>query len=279
MPSDLKKIICSGCCCLLVLGCTNLFYYPDNYHYINENALEYPPIPIDLKISEQQETLSWYFESKKIIRKPITILFAHGNAQNMSAHFRSLYWILDKGYNYFIVGYPGFGPSDGNPSPDSTVESVKSALSWIRSNRPNDKIFVYGQSLGGNVALRAISELNDISVCGVAIEGSFLSYQKVASEVLSRNFLLWLFQWVPYLAVNESRSISTNLRYLPESRYLVVHGTSDPSISLNLGKELFLSLPEPKQFWEVEGGRHIDTFAKFPDMRNQFMKFIDEGCR
>ncbi len=260
------------------LGCNSLLYYPNSYRYVNEKVLPYKPQDIELTADEHSDLLSWYFESKSNLRKPITIIFAHGNGQNISSHFRSLYWVLDHGINFLIVGYPGYGPNSGSASPSSTVETVTSAINWIKIHRPKDSILIYGQSLGGNVALRAVSENSEVSYCGVAIEGSFLSYKKAAQQTMARSWLLWSFQFLPYVLISDSKSIKENLKNLPRTNYLVIHGTEDQSISFKLGSELYNQLPEAKQFWTIEGGKHIDTFARHPSKRNEFLKFINQNC-
>jgi pimeloyl-ACP methyl ester carboxylesterase len=255
-----------------------MLYYPNSYRYVDEKDLDYPPTEVELTADGQTDLLNWYFEAKSQTRKPLTIIFAHGNGQNISSHFRSLYWVLDRGLNLFIVGYPSYGPNDGEATPSSTVEAVSSAIMWVKNNRPDDSILIYGQSLGGNVALRAVSENNEIPYCGVAIEGSFLSYKKVAQQTMARSWLLWSFQLLPYILISDSKSIGENLKNLPETQYLVIHGKDDQSVSFNLGLELFDHLPESKQFWAIEGGKHIDTFARHPSKRDEFINFVNLNC-
>lgn len=255
-----------------------MLYYPNSYRYVDEKELDHPPIEVELEAGGQTDLLSWYFEANAQNRRPLTIIFAHGNGQNISAHFRSLYWVLDRGLNFLVVGYPSYGPNGGEATPSSTVEAVSSAIMWVKNNRPKDSILIYGQSLGGNVALRAISELPDVAYCGVAIEGSFLSYKKAAQETIARSWLLWSFQWLPYVLISDSKSIGENLSRLPKTQYLVIHGKEDQSVSFDLGFELYNNLPEPKQFWAIEGGKHIDTFARHPLKREEFIKFIDLNC-
>lgn len=271
-------LMVSMICLLGSVSCTNMLYYPNDYKYVNEKALSYPPKDVELQVHQHKDILNWYFEPKPNTRQPVTIVFAHGNGQNMSAHYRSLYWILDEGVNLFAVGYPGYGPNSGSPTPENTVKSVIAAIEWVKINRPNDSIFLYGQSLGGNVMLRAFSDYPDPKVCAVAVEGTFASYKKAAQKTLSKSNLLWLFQWLPYLVIDDSKAIKNNIAKLPKSQYLVIHGEQDQAISINLGRQLFEELPDKKQFWAVKGGKHIDTFARHGEYRKKFVKFLKENC-
>ena len=262
---------------LFLTSCTNLLYYPNSYRYVNEKKLDHVPTEVELDTEENKNLLSWYFEASKN-RLPITIIFSHGNGQNMSAHFRSLYWILQDELNFFIVGYPGYGPNEGTPTPKSTVQTVLAAISWVKKNKPNDAIFIFGQSLGGNIALRALSDSDNKNICGIAVEGTFLSYRKAAQKTLAKKWFLWPFQWLSYVLIDDTYSIKNNLSKLEKNNYLVIHGKKDPSIPFELGEELYNKLPQTKLLWINEEGKHIDTFFKNNQRRKDFVKFIKKSC-
>ena len=44
-----------------------------------------------------------------------TLLFAHGNAQNISTHIASVAWLPAEGVNVFLFDYRGYGRSAGRP--------------------------------------------------------------------------------------------------------------------------------------------------------------------
>ena len=45
-----------------------------------------------------------------------TILFLHGNAENISTHIGSVFWLPARGFNVFMPDYRGYGASEGAPS-------------------------------------------------------------------------------------------------------------------------------------------------------------------
>ncbi len=279
MSRPLMKLLFLGIVALMSNACTSMLYFPSDLRYVNEKKLDPVPEEVYVTNADGQELMSWYFKANEKVKKPITIVFTHGNGQNMSTHFRSLYWLPPKGVSFIVVGYPGYGPNPGKPSPPSTIESTQLVLDWVRKHQPKDKLFVFGQSLGGNVMLSAISEYQHKNeICGVAIEGSFLSYKKVSQTFLSRNWLTWPFQWLTYLVINDSRSISNHYKKLPDIPYLVMHGDQDHIVPFEMGEKLFAKLPTKKTFWKINGGKHIDTFARFPPYRDKFLDFIAQSC-
>ena len=38
-----------------------------------------------------------------------TVLFLHGNAQNISAHIAAVHWLPKAGYNLLLLDYRGYG--------------------------------------------------------------------------------------------------------------------------------------------------------------------------
>jgi uncharacterized protein len=273
-----KTFFCLLPCALLICSCTSVFYYPTAYRYTHESLLQPPPQEIYLHTNSAKDLLSWYFESPESQRLPVSFVFAHGNAQNISAHYRSLHWITEHGLSYLIVGYPGYGPNSGKPSPQSTVESVVSAIQWIKKNRPDHRIVLLGQSLGGNVILRALTKEGDQSICAVVIEGSFSSYQRVAQKTLAKHWLTWPLQWLSYLLISDNESIMAHKKALKPNSYLVIHGDQDQAVPFAEGQKLYEMLPDDKAFWRIEGGQHIDTFARHPEFKTKFISFIKAKC-
>ncbi len=260
-------------------SCTSFLYFPSAQKYVVEEKMKPRPKPIFLNSTQDKQLMNWFFRATKSPAKTVTVVFTHGNGQNMSAHFRSLYWLPNKGINYLAVEYPGYGPNDGTPSPETTVEATLLAIEWVKTHRPQDAIFLFGQSLGGNVMLRALSEYkHKRTICGIAVEGSFSSYKEAAQEVLAKNWLFWLFQHLPYLLIDDSKAIANNFEALPDIPYLVIHGTRDQTIPIALGRDLFDFLPANKSFWEVQSGQHIDTFFRHPFYRERLVEFIESHC-
>lgn len=263
----------------LLSGCSNLLYYPTPFKYVDEQKLEHVPFEIMLKYNKTTELTAWYFEAHKDKRKNLTFVFFHGNGQNQSAHFRSLYWILDYGYNFLIFDYPGYGPNPGSPNPENTVEAGSLAIQWVKANRAQDQIAIFGQSIGGNIALRTLSESSDLNPCLTVVESSFSSYRQVAQNVMKKSWITWTFQWLPYVFMSDAKAISTNISSLPKGNYIVIHSKTDEIVPYELGRDLYQQLPEQKQFWDNPGGNHTDAFWKSEKgFREKLISEIKNKC-
>lgn len=242
--------------------------------YFKENVIE----------GSQGRIVTWTFshpDLKREQKKPIHIILFHGNAQNVSSHFYSLFWILEKGYDYTIFDYPGYGGSEGNPTRESTTKSGIDVYRWIKAKYPNQKIFFFGQSLGGNISIFSASQvLPDPQLCGIAVESTFLNYQTVARRTLANNWLTWILQPIAYPLISNSYSASEGILKISPTPLLVLHGDKDLIVGIENGNDLFEMAQRPKTFVEVSGGQHIDTFT-FPNRlkyQKIFTDFIDQSC-
>lgn len=267
----------------LATSCSHLFYQPDAFLYTDKKKIQKYLKENEISGTEGK-IIAWTFshpDLKPEQKKPVHIILFHGNAQNVSSHFYSLFWILEQGYEYTIFDYPGYGGSEGEPTRQSTTQSGIDVYKWVKAKYPKQKIFIFGQSLGGNISIYSTSKvLPDPQLCGIAVESTFLSYHTVARRLLARNWFTWLFQPLAYVLASDSYSASEAVQHLDSTPLLVMHGDQDPVVDYENGRDVFEAAKQPKTFVEVAGGQHIDALT-FPD-RNKYQKiftnFIDQSC-
>ena len=267
----------------LATSCSHLFYQPDAFLYTDKEKIQKYFKENEIQGSEGK-IIVWTFSNPNLKpeqKKPVHLILFHGNAQNVSSHFYSLFWILEKGYDYTIFDYPGYGGSEGEPTRQSTTQSGIDVYKWVKSQHPDQKFFIFGQSLGGNISIYSASKvLPDPQLCGVAVESTFLNYHTVARRLLAKNWFTWIFQPIAYVLVSDSYSASEAVRQLGTTPLMVMHGDRDPVVGYENGQDLFEAANQPKSFIDVTGGQHIDALT-FQD-RNKYQKiftdFIDQSC-
>ncbi len=265
--------------CLLLTGCGGLFYYPDNRLYVDIKKLDIQPQQIELKTSDDKKFYGWYFKSSEKPRGKI--LFFHGNAQNRTSHFFSLYWILKNNYDFFIFDYPGYAESEGTPSQESTTDAGSKALEWMVDQSPSTPLIVYGQSLGGNIAMFSVAKSKSrISPCMVAVDSTFKSYRKVAQRSLAKNWLTWPFQGLSYLLVQDSSSAENHIGEISPIPLVVFHSKEDPIVDFESGHDVFKAAREPKKFFEVPGRGHIQAFNSDDQgtFKKAFLAELEKSC-
>lgn len=246
-------------CILILSSCSSVFYQPSREELIDRKKLTLQPQDVYFTSEDGVKLHGWYFKSPKFPKPKGVILFFHGNAQNLTTHFFSIYHAPDMGYEYFIFDYRGYGESEGSPTPKGTVMDGRAALRWIKHQNPNLPLFVFGQSLGGAVAMRTVLDLKaEIPVDLVIVDSTFASYRSAACSVLSNSWLTWIFQPIGWLIVDNSQGVKSDLKKLSPIPLVVIHGEEDPVVNFSLGEDVFAAAVEPKEFWKIPHGRHID---------------------
>ncbi len=236
-------------------ACSSLLYYPSQQEYYSRKDLPYNIEEMTFPDSQGNQINAWYFHAEHPKAK---VLFYHGNAQNLSAHFSMLSWIVDSGYDLMIFDYPGYGKSTGKPTPESTALSGLASIQKIYSINPELPLFMYGQSLGGQVMQKSINLDEKRNYKAVFIEASFVSYRSVARRILAKSWITWLFQPVAWLVMNDSWAGDPSL-ISPVPVY-VLHGDQDGVIPLEQGERVFEQSKEPKQWKVFEGGAHSNSY-------------------
>lgn len=141
----------------------------------------------DLRIpTPDGESLSAFFirPSNKRASKPnVTIIMFHGNAGNIG-HRAPIAQVLEQtlNCNVLMVEYRGYGLSTGTPDETGLKIDGQTALDYVRlrAETRDTKIVVYGQSLGGAVAIHLVArnqKKGDIK--GLILENTFMSIRKL----------------------------------------------------------------------------------------------------
>ena len=84
------------------------------------------------------------------------VLYFHGNAGNLSWRGTSIVLVGEQlGESALIIDYPGYGKSSGRPSEAGCYAAADAAYDWLTRTQgiPPQSILVYGESLGGGIAV------------------------------------------------------------------------------------------------------------------------------
>ena len=175
-------------------------------------------------------------------RAEYTILYSHGNAEDLGIIEGSLGRFRDWGFAVFAYDYRGYGTSHGKASERGTYRDIDAAYDHLTQvvGVPGDRIIAYGRSVGSGPAV-------DLAVrrplAGLVLESAFVS----AFRVLTR---VQLLPFDKFRNLDKIGKVSCPV--------LVMHGIEDDIISIDHGRRLFKAAPEPKRALWVEGAGHND---------------------
>src|SRR5262245_703487 len=181
----------AGLLLLALAGCaSNFFYQPDRVLYGTpaQAGLKYEQVAFPSR--DGTRLVGWFLPAAGYAdprNARGTVVHFHGNAQNLSAHWRYVEWLPRRGFNLFVFDYRGYGASEGSPDPKGVFEDSASALDYVRQRRDVDpgRLLVFGQSLGGANAIAVVGGGNRAGVKALAIEATFFSYSSIAADKVS----------------------------------------------------------------------------------------------
>ncbi|MGE3262372.1 MAG: alpha/beta hydrolase [Bacteriovoracia bacterium] len=275
----MRALLISGLLIFSLCGCSSLFYYPDRNTYVDAAKLNPAPEDIFFTAGGGEKLHGWYFRQNTGKKTRAVILFYHGNGQNISSQFSYLHWILNSPYDFFIFDYEGYGKSTGSPSPENTVRDGAAALAWLHAREPKLPIVVFGQSLGGIIALRNMIDLKEkYPIPLVIVDSTFSSYKRIARKKLAGLWFTWPFQWMPWLVLSDGYAPRGEIARIAPTPLLVIHGDIDQIVPFASGEELFAEAGEPKEFWKIDGGYHTDLF-QHKGIRERFLARIEKALK
>lgn len=265
---------------LLVTSCSSVFYQPSAKHFIEpRKQLKVEYEDVYFPSLDGTKLHGWFIPTRSKTTKGTIVQF-HGNAENISTHFLSLVWLIEYGYNIFIFDYRGYGKSEGTSSQKGvyldSLAGLEKGFSFFEKHGAG-KFIVFGQSLGGIIALRALpdySRKEKISL--LVLDSTFASYQDIAFDKLSHSWLLFWLSPLSYALISDEYAADKVMKKV-KNPVLVIVGQKDPVIPQKFGKKIFKDLEtDQKWLWKLPNGSHIDGFHHDKGVyRAKFLKFLD----
>ena len=187
---------------LSLAGCSTAFFQPSTtlYHTPGQFGLEYEPV--EIHAADGTELFAWFLPARGQPRA--TVLYLHGNGENISTQFANVAWLPAKGFHVLALDYRGYGGSEGTPSLAGVQLDIDAAMRalLVRPDVDPDRIIVFGQSLGAALAVHYVAHSPyRASVRAVVLDSPFSDYRRIAREKLASFFLTWPFQWISTVAI------------------------------------------------------------------------------
>jgi fermentation-respiration switch protein FrsA (DUF1100 family) len=262
------------CLCLLLGGCTGLIFQPMKplVRTPQQIGLAYQ----DVYFPSRDGTLlhGWFLPAQGASQG--TIVQLHGNAENISTHIGSVYWLPAQGYNVFLFDYRGYGLSAGKPSLEGAIMDVESAILWLLDNDRLDpqRIVVLGQSLGGALGTYALATSGLASrIRALVLDSTFGDYQRIAREKFAALWLTWPLQYPLSWTIDDDYAPIRVIARISPTPVLIIHCEADAIIPVRHAKQLYAAAKQPKQLWLIPDGHHISALNR-PEIRDRLLHYL-----
>lgn len=177
------------------------------------------------------------------------VLTFHGNAsipETGAARFAADPWAA-AGWGVLAVAYRGYPGSTGRPSEDGLIHDGLAAHAAIVARAPDAPILLHGHSLGAAVAIAVAAERPHL---GLYLEAPFDSLHHLVGLH---------YPFVPRLFLRDTYRSDQRIGR-SSGAILVVHGTDDPVIPLDLARSL-VARAGPRARLEVIPGDHVSILG------------------
>jgi len=179
------------------------------------------------------------------------VLFCHGNGGNIGDRVLDATLLAGAGFDVLLFDYRGYGRSTGRPDELGTYRDARAARAALRrqSGVDRDRVFYFGESLGGAVALALAVEHPPR---GLILQSTFTSIRDVARA---------RYPFIPEALIPDAYPSLRRIGRL-SAPLLVLHGDRDEIVPLDQGQALFEAASEPKRIRVFSGLGHNDLIAR-----------------
>lgn len=248
-----------GLALLLFFFQSRLVFYPqmDREVSVTPAQIGLPFEELHLKTADGVALHGWYVATAK---SRGTVLFAHGNAGNISHRLDYLAMFHRLGYDTLIFDYRGYGNSEGQPAEQGTYLDAEAAWQFLAQQKhvPACRIVLFGESLGGAVAAQLATRHRQAAL---VIASSFTSVPDLGQQ---------LYPYLPIRLISRIRYDTRAYLQQVSSPVMIAHSPQDEIIPFTHGQALFAATRPPKEFLELTGG-HNDGFIF---MREDWVKAL-----
>lgn len=214
-------------------------------------------------------------ETKPAEGRPVVLYFG-GNAANRSYRTSEVTMLANAGADVLIFDYRGYGDSPGEPTEEGLRRDARAAWRFATVTKKIEprRIVLFGESLGGGVAISLASELSQKKTppAGLILRSTFSSLADAGA---------YHFPWLPVRWLLIDRFPSEQRIRDVTCPLMQFHGRRDTIIPLRLGRKLFAAAPEmslsgvAKQFVELPNADHNDVMeTSEADISKAVRKFL-----
>jgi fermentation-respiration switch protein FrsA (DUF1100 family) len=198
-------------------------------------------------------------------RAKYTILYTHGNAEDLGDVQSVLQELQQMGFAVFAYDYHGYGTSQGTASEINAYRDIDAAYHYVTQQLgiPPQRIIAYGRSVGGGPTVDLVARK---PVAGLVLESAFITAFRTITHI-------------PIVPFDKFRNID-KLKQV-HCPVLIIHGKADAVVPFKHGLRLFAAAHEPKRFLWVDIAGHNDVMDVAPDRYTkslaEFMQLVEQS--
>lgn len=211
---------------------------------------------VELKTADGSVIRGWHVNGSDkhipAVGKHPLVLYFPGNSLNRNERISDLREVASRGFDVLIFDYRGFGDSTGSPTESRLSNDALLVWNYARETLgyDEDQIAVFGESIGGAVALSMWSKTNPNppQPAALILNSTFASMPRTVQ---------WHYPFFPFQFLLLDRWPSIERISQVRSPIIIFHGTDDKMVPVAHGRDL-AEASSNARFIEIPGGTHND---------------------
>jgi len=254
-----------GACVLLASCQSRLIWFPGKPGDITprDESLEFEDLTLPTLDGERLH--AWFLPSKGEPRG--ALLLSHGNAGTIENRLDIARFFVESRVSVLLYDYRGYGSSTGSPSEAGTYADARAAWKELVERRgfAPERILLYGESLGGGIAVQLATEVHS---AGLILHDTFSSLDDAAA---------FHYPWLPVRWL--LRTHYDNLAKIGRvgAPLFVIHSPDDEVIPFEQGQRLCAAAVEPKELLVTAGGHNGPSYMGNQDWGARVRAFVERA--
>lgn len=183
------------------------------------------------------------------------VYYLKGNSRSLKGWGQFARDFIGNGYDFFIMDYRGFGKSRGRRSEATLYADAQAAYEWLKARYGEERIVVYGRSLGSGIAARVAADNRPRMLI---LDCPYYSFRYQIGR-----FGWWLpLRWLLRYQMRTDRYIGR-----VACPIVLLHGTRDRLISFAQSEMLVRASGGRARLIPIEGAHHnnLPSFQAYHD--------------
>lgn len=222
-----------------------LTYFPDRTLTTTPGAFGLKYVDVPLMAADGVRLHAWHVQ---VASPRALVLLLHGNGGNIEHRLPLAAALAAVSLETLLLEYRGYGRSEGRPTEEGLYLDADAGFSWAETARPDLPVVVYGESLGGAVAVDLAARRAPIGLC---LQGTFTSLAEMADRTLPFGSLLARQR---FDAIEKIQSVRMPV--------LIIHGDRDEIVPIDMARRLYDQVTGPRELYVVPGAGHNDLVER-----------------
>ncbi|MCS7035998.1 MAG: alpha/beta hydrolase [Saprospiraceae bacterium] len=254
----LAALVYGGLCAFFYFGQDFFFFRPERLPkwFAYEYPFPFREINFDMEDGGVVNALHFQIPNSKGV-----VFYIKGNSRSIKGWGKFARDFVGKGYDFFIMDFRGFGKSRGRRTESILYSDLQQVYKWLAARYGEERIVLYGRSLGSGLAAR-IASWNNPSL--LILDCPYYSFLYHISRYGFWLPLRWLLRY----------HIRTDL-FIRKAQcpVYILHGKRDRLIPYRQSEMLQALSPDNIHLIPIEGAGH-NNLTEFPEYHDHLYDIL-----